>query len=216
VSGRALRGAAARAVPAGPLAGLVLAAALLAPVGLAAQDAANHAPARPPDASTPEAATLSLVESIRAADYERMADLMHPDALEELRRLFEPILEAPEMADFRQEIFGVSSTDSATALSGRAIYETIISFALGSDPATAAAMQSVRAEVVGHVAEGDTAHVVYRMNMNVEGFELAQTAVASFREHEGRWLGLLTADIRGMIAGLRQALEQQREAPGGP
>lgn len=210
MSSRSFRRGVLRAASAALLAGFLL------PAGLAAQDAAGQAPAGPPDASTPEAATLSLVESIRAADYERMSDQMHPAALEELRQLFQPILEAPEMAEFRQEIFGVSSVDSATALGGREIYETIISFALGSDETTAAAMQSVQADVIGHLMEGDTAHVVYRMNMNVEGIPISQTAVASFREYEGRWLGLLTADIRGMIAGLRQALEAQRAAAPGP
>lgn len=205
---RAARRPAARRVAA------FVAAFLLLPGGLAAQDA-GQAPAGRPDASTPEAATMSLVESIRAADYGRMADLMHPAALEELRQLFEPILEAPQMADFRQEIFGVASIDSALALDGREIYETIISFALGSDAATAAAMQSVQAQVIGHVMEGDTAHVVYRMNLDVEGIPFSQTAVASFRQHEGRWLGLLTADIRGMVAGLRQTLEAQTGAAPG-
>lgn len=190
------------------LAGLVAVAALAAPPALAGQEAAA-----PPDASTPEAATVSLVDLIRAADYAGMADLMHPEALAELRELFGPILEAEEMAELRHEVFGTSSTEEATALSGRDIYETIISFALGADPATSAAMQSMEADVVGHLMEGDTAHVVYRMNMNVEGFEMSQTAVASYRQHEGRWLGLLTADLRGMVAGLRQALQREATAP---
>ena len=185
------------------------------PGALAAQDAVTPRPAGVPDASTPEAATVSLVDRIRTSDYEGMADLMHPDALEELRELFRPILEAEEMAELRTEVFGTPSVEQATALSGRDIYETIISFALGADPATASAMQSVEADVVGHIMEGDTAHVVYRMNMNVEGFEMSQTAVASYLQYEGRWLGLLTADLRGMVAGLRQALEAETAAPAG-
>lgn len=185
---------------------------LLAPFAaprLAAQEAPVPPSARALDVSTPEAATVSLVDRIRTADYEGMADLMHPDALAELRELFMPVLQAEEMADFRSEVFGTPSVEHAAALSGSEIYRTIISFALGADPATASAMQSVEADVIGHIMEGDTAHVVYRMNMNVEGFEMSQTAVASYRQHEGRWLGLLTADLRGMVAGLRQALEVQ-------
>lgn len=197
-------------VPRSSLAALV-AAALVAPPPVAAQDAAAPPAAEAgeaPDASSPEAATRSLVERIRASDYEGMADLMHPAALEELRQLFSPILEAEEMASFRQQVFGIGSVEEAGALDGREIYVTIIGFALGADPAAAQAMQTVQAEVIGHVMEGDTAHVVYRMNMNVEGFELSQTAVATFREREGRWLGLLSADLRGMVAGLRRAIEQ--------
>ena len=183
--------------------------ALLAPCGLTAQEAAGPPPTGRPDASTPEVATVSLVDRIRAADYDGMADLMHPDALGELRELFRPILEAEEMAEFRSEVFGLSSIEQATALSGRDIYETIISFALGADSATASAMRSVEADVVGHIMEGDTAHVVYHMNINVEGFQMSQIAVASYRQHDGRWLALLTADLRGMVAGLRQALEAE-------
>lgn len=187
------------------LAGLLLALSSAPP--LAAQEAATPRPAGELDASTPEAATVALVDRIRTSDYEGMADLMHPDALAELRELLRPVLEADQMEDLRTEVFGTPSVEEATALSGRDIYETIISFALGADAATSAAMQSVEADVVGHIMEGDTAHVVYRMNMNIEGFEMSQTAVASYRQHEGRWLGLLTADLRGMVAGLRQALE---------
>lgn len=187
--------------------------ALFAAAPLAAQEAAAPRPTGELDASTPEAATVSLVDRIRTSDYEGMADLMHPDALAELRDLFQPVLEAEQMAELRTEVFGTSSVEEATALSGRDIYETIISFALGADAATSAAMQSVEADVVGHIMEGDTAHVVYRMNMNIEGFEMSQTAVASYRQHEGRWLGLLTADLRGMVAGLRQALEAQTTGP---
>lgn len=194
------------------LSGLFL-LALLSATPLAAQEAAAPRPAGELDASTPEAATVALVDRIRTSDYEGMADLMHPEALAELRELLQPVLEAEEMADLRTEVFGTPSVEEATALSGRDIYETIISFALDADPATSAAMRSVEADVVGHVMEGDTAHVVYRMNMNVEGFEMSQTAVASYRQHEDRWLGLLTADLRGMVAGLRRALEAQTSGP---
>ncbi|MGD8495057.1 MAG: hypothetical protein PVF05_02635 [Gemmatimonadales bacterium] len=161
------------------------------------------------DASTPEAASRSLVQAIRAADYDAMADLMHPDALDELRELFVPVFRAEEMAEFRQQMFGVATADEALALSGRDIYRTIIEFAVAGDPTMNSALRSVQADVIGKVMEGDTAHVVYRLNMQVEGIDLSQTSVASFREHEGRWLGILTADLRGMIAGLRQALEAE-------
>jgi hypothetical protein len=197
-----------RRIPFAALGSLLLLTSF-APAALTAQEAVPPRPAGALDASTPEAATVSLVDRIRTADYEGMADLMHPEALAELRELFLPILEAEEMADFRGEVFGTPSVEQATALSGSEIYRMIISFALGADPAAASAMQTVEADVVGYIMEGDTAHVVYRMNMNVEGFEMSQTAVASYRRHEGRWLGLLTADLRGMVAGLRQALEAQ-------
>ncbi|HSM07823.1 MAG TPA: hypothetical protein VLA33_02265 [Gemmatimonadota bacterium] len=200
-----------RSIASAALATLLLALPAAAP--LAAQEATAARPAGELDASTPEAATVSLVDRIRTSDYEGMADLMHPAALDELRELFQPVLEAEQMAELRTEVFGTPSVEEATALSGRDIYETIISFALGADPATSAAMQSVEADVVGHIMEGDTAHVVYRMNLNIEGFEMSQTAVASYRQHEGRWLGLLTADLRGMVAGLRQALDAQTTGP---
>ena len=187
---------------------LLLAAplALLRPGAVLAQDAAPGAAAEI-DASSPEAATRSMVSAIRAADYEAMADLMHPEALSELRELFAPIFRADAMADFREQMFGVSTVEEALALSGHEIYATIIGFALDSDPTMSSAVRSVQADVIGRVMEGDTAHVVYRLDMTVEGIDLSQTSVASFREHEGRWLGVLTADLRGMIAGLRQALE---------
>lgn len=163
------------------------------------------------DTSTPEASTEALVVSMRASDWSGMADLMHPDALEELREMFLPLLRDEDLGAFRQEIFGIEGAEEASALDGRQIYEGFISFALTADPTMTAALQTVDADVIGHVMEGDTAHVVYRLDMNVAGIDVAQTAVASYRRRDGRWLGLLTTDLRGMIAGMRQALDE-----GGP
>ena len=159
-----------------------------------------------PDTSTPEATTVAMVTALKAQDWDASAGLMHPEALDELRGLFLPILQHAETAEVR-EMFGVATPEEAASLTGADVYRTLMMLSTSADPTTAAALQSVDADVVGHLMEGDTAHVVYHLKMQVDEIPFSQTAVASLRQHDGRWLGLLTADLRGMIAGMQQALD---------
>lgn len=181
-----------------PLLALVLAPAALAQDGGAAVPAA--------DTSTPEATTVAMVTALKAQDWDASVELMHPEALEELRGLFLPILQHAETAEVRG-MFGVATPEEAASLTGADVYRSLMALSTSGDPTTAAALRSVEADVVGHLMEGDTAHVVYHLKMQVDEIPFSQTAVASLRQHDGRWLGLLTADLRGMIAGMQQALD---------
>jgi hypothetical protein len=53
--------------------------------------------------------------------------------------------------------------------------------------------------VLGHVLEGDTAHVVYRMSMDVMGNKIDQVQVAPVRRVDGQWRVLLTGSFAAMI-----------------
>ena len=161
------------------------------------------------DTSTPEASTAAAMEFMRNSDWSGMAELMHPDALTELHDLFLPILQHPNMEEFRVEIFGLSTPEDAAELSGSDLFQKIVDLTMSSEPDLADVMSTATIDVIGHVMEGATAHVVYRMNMTVEEISISQMAVSSLREVDGRWLALLTADLRGMIVGMQQMLNEQ-------
>lgn len=159
------------------------------------------------DTSSPEASAASTMEAMAAADWTGMADLMHPEALNELRDLFVPLLKHPNMEDLRVEMFGMTTIAEVDELSGADVYQELIQFSVGLDPNISQALSTATLDVIGHVMEEKTAHVVYRLNMTVEEMSISQMAVASYKEMDGRWLGMLTADLRGMITGLEQMLE---------
>ena len=67
---------------------------------LAATVCTTPLPARQGD-DTPEAVAAAYMEAMRAGDWQAMAELMHPDALSELRGLLGPIMRHPETAQLR-------------------------------------------------------------------------------------------------------------------
>lgn len=164
-------------------------------------------PTHAQDLSTPEGTTRANIQAMAASDWTAMAGMMHPDALNELRDLFLPLLQHPDMEELRVEMFGITTVEEASELSGADVYQEIIQFTLGLDPDMVQMLSTADLDVIGHLMEGETAHVVYRLSLSVDGIPFSQMAVASYKEQNGKWLGLLTADLKGMIAGLEAALE---------
>jgi hypothetical protein len=89
------------------------------------------------------------------------------------------------------------------------VYERLLNTITRMQPGAAEAMAGSSFDVVGHVMEGDTAHVVYRLKMSVMGTQVTQTSVYSLLRDGGEWRGLLTGDIQNMVSGLRAALKGQ-------
>ena len=175
---------------------LLLALALAAPAPLVAQDA-----------DSPEAAAGAFAARLRAADWNGMAALMHPAALAEFRLMLAPILEHPAGGQLRQALFGAAEPDSLTALTDAGLFGRFIGAVLSEDPDRLATVREAEVRIVGHVLEGDTAHVVSRSSLDHDGMRLTQMEVSSFVRHEGRWLALLTGEFSGMAAALARMLD---------
>jgi len=158
-------------------------------------------------AASPEAAARLMVQAVRAADWSGMAKLMHPDALSELRGFLDPLFELAEAAEFREAVLGVPTSAEAQQLSDEAVFAGFVSFAMTQDPEMVASMRTAELDVVGHLMEGETAHVVSRVTISYQGLTISQMEVSSFRQLNGEWRGLLSGDISALAKAMRDAVQ---------
>ncbi len=161
----------------------------------------QHAP------DSPEAAAEALVFSLRDADWATMATQMHPDALRELRGFLDPLFHMPEhAAEFRRAFLAVESGEEARQLSDEEVFARLVRFAMTQDPEMIPSMQTATMDVLGHVMEGDTAHVVSRVTVSYQSIEVSKMEVSSFRRANGQWRGLLTGDLSALAKAIRDAV----------
>ena len=86
----------------------------------------------------PEHVAQQYTEALRAGDWTHMAELMHPDALRELRILFDPLFDLPAANDALPELLGVRTLDEARALSDTGLFAGFMQFIVNQDPVTPA------------------------------------------------------------------------------
>ncbi len=180
-----------------PLRVLALLALLGTPVALPAQT------------ETPEAVAEQYFGAMRSENVAAVAKLMHPDALAELRGLLEPLFQStlPEADDFRQRFLGVRTVAEAQALSDTTVFVNFLGSLSSQVPMFSVALRAASMEALGHVTEGlETAHVVYRVTMEIEGLTVTRMAVLSLRRYGETWRGLLTGDYSELATVLRATL----------
>ena len=160
-------------------------------------------------AETPEQVTDRFIAAMRATDWQGMAALMHQNALKEMRQLLAGVFEAPNAGEIRQQLLGVTTVQQAKAMSDTAIFAALMRLTT-QDADVAALLKSAKVQVLGHVNEGpDTAHVVYRMAMTINGIPITKMDVMSLARSPVGWRGLLKGDVTALAAGLRAAVESQ-------
>lgn len=169
---------------------LLVAGLLLAPIALAAQE-------------TPEQVVQRYFDTFKSGDFAANAVMMDPAALAELKTTMVGLADATGVAaDETQahlrETFGVQNTAELRALEPATLYERMLRSVLGQGDMREI-LSAARVNALGHVLEGDTAHVVYRMSMQVMGNSIDQVQVAPVRRVDGRWRVLLTGSFAAMI-----------------
>ncbi|MBB4637025.1 hypothetical protein [Longimicrobium terrae] len=156
-------------------------------------------PARASAQETPERVMERYFATFQTGDFAGNAAMMDPAALEELKAAMVGLanLAGPESAEQMEEMFSVHSPDELKALSAPALYERMLASVLRGEMRELLSGATIR--VMGHVMEGDTAHVVYRMNMTARGTSINQVQVAPLVQVGGAWKVLLTGSFASMI-----------------
>ncbi len=176
-----------------PLA-LCLALALIAAGARAAQESPS-----------PEALAKTAAELTRKGDWAGFARMMHPEALAELTRIFRPIVAAEGAGPMRSAFFGVESLEQFDALTDAGVFERLMTNLAKNVPAVAEAMSTSEIFVVGSLPEEDQlVHVVYHGGAKAEGLIFSKTSVMTFRRYNGEWRALLSGNVEGLAARLRQ------------
>lgn len=159
--------------------------------------------------TTPEAVAARYLSAMQAGDWTGMAAVMHPDALQQLRELMDPLFTStvPEAEAFRQQFLGVRTAAEAAALSDTTVFTNFVRGLNARNPPAAQALSEARIEQIGHVTEGtDVAHVVYRATLDVEGMSVTNVSVMTLKRSGDGWGVLLTGDYSSLATALRQAL----------
>jgi hypothetical protein len=160
-------------------------------------------------AETPEDVARQYFVAMRSEDAAALARVTHPAALAELRDLLAPLFAStlPEADEFRQRLLGVRTVPEARALSDTTVFANFIRALGGQLPIFTEALRSSSMEPVGHVIEGsDTAHVVYRVMIPLEGITLERMAVLSLGRQGETWRALLSGDYSELARVLRETL----------
>ncbi|HEX8392339.1 MAG TPA: hypothetical protein VF665_08300 [Longimicrobium sp.] len=148
---------------------------------------------------TPEQAVERYFSTFKTGDFGANAAMMDPAALEELKTAMTQLatVAGSEGAEQLEEMFGVTSAEQLRGLTAAALYERMLASVVKGEMRELLSNATIR--VMGHVMEGDTAHVVYRMNMNMRGTTINQVQVAPLIRVGGAWRVLLTGSFAGMI-----------------
>ena len=186
----------------------VLIAALT--VGLALAAFAQAQPAQALD--SPEAAAKAYFAAMQAGDWDKCANLLHPDALGSMKRTFATIINSDVSGGAAKTIFGLKSNEEFASLSGATIFERLMNFMVSAVPDMKTALAASKTTVLGKVTEGaDQVHVVYRTQIKMSGVEVSEVELMSFKKQGTTWRGLLTADMEEMVNKLAEGLSGRKE-----
>jgi hypothetical protein len=161
----------------------------------------------------PEEAARAFTSAMRSRDWDRLSSLMHSQALSEFRGMLQPVIELPEAGDFRRGLFGTPDPAAIDALPDTEFFERFIGAMFSQAPAIGDMLDDADLHVIGRVMEGETAHVVSRLEMSVEGIDVSKVEVMSFKREKDEWRALLTGEVSNVAAALR-ASTQGRSAQG--
>lgn len=147
----------------------------------------------------PDAVAKRAAEATSRADWKAFAELMHPAALADFRRMFREIVALEGAAELRKTFFGIETVAEFDALTDAGTFEALMKGLAANVPGVAEALGSLSMEVVGVLPEGEElAHVVYRTGASIENLTMSKTAVMTLRRHDGQWRMLLNGAIEGL------------------
>lgn len=157
----------------------------------------------------PEDVAMEYLALMRQRDWSGVTRLTHPDAMAELRSLLDPLFTStrPEADDFRLQLLGIRTAAEAQALSDTTTFINFLEAMSDRVPAIDDVMRRAVVEPIGHVVRGDTAYVVYRSTISIEGMPVSTLAVVALLRAGDTWRGLLGGDFSSLATALRQALD---------
>jgi hypothetical protein len=156
--------------------------------------------------TTPEQAASDFAGAIKSGDWSKAAGLMHPNALSQLRTLFEPIVSTPGGQEVAKQIFEINSAAEFKSVPDTLLFARLMK-AVSTQQGMGDALKNSTITPLGHISQpGDTVFVVSRVGVNVEGLELTTFEVMPFLLYQGQYRALLKADFTNMANMLRKQL----------
>ncbi len=156
-------------------------------------------------AATPEQAAAEYFAAFRKGDLNAVAASMHPDELVSFKATMLPVIEKgmaikdprADLMNLRQ-IAGADGLEGLKAMTDEAFFARFMGWLFEQNPMLQTSMAGADVTPIGHVREGDKAHVVYRMDMDVLGSRISQVTAISLKQFNDSWRLLLTGEVEGM------------------
>lgn len=161
----------------------------------------------PPAEGEATTAARGYFTAMHRTDWAAMTDWLHPDALDEFKRIILPNLlrfarQNPEQEQAVLGRFeGVDTLDVLAGLQARDFFVRFMTSYVSDRPHNARMLQSSETAVIGEVAEGhDRVHVVYRMRGPAGPGRFEEMGVLQVRRHDGGWRALLSDEVKAVAA----------------
>ena len=149
---------------------------------------------------TPESVAKAYFAAMQASDWAKCASLMHPEALASMKSAFTEVVNADKSGDAAKTIFKLKTAAEFSQLSDAAVFERLMDFITSVAPDMKTTLAASTNTILGRVDEGpDIVHIVFRSRTKLEGEEVNEVDLISFKKQDSNWRALLTSDMEDML-----------------
>ncbi|HKP75517.1 MAG TPA: hypothetical protein VJT67_08230, partial [Longimicrobiaceae bacterium] len=159
---------------------------------------------------TPEQVAERYLATMKARDWAANAAMVHPAELDSIKAAFMDVARSDTSTAGLRAIFQVGSAAELQALPAVQVYARFVGSTVGSQEEMRRFLESATFKVLGHVDEGDSTYVVYRVVGTGASGPMSQVTVMSLRRDGAAWKTRLTDELRATIAGLHAEAAQRR------
>ena len=162
---------------------------------------------------TPEQAVDRYLSTLKAQDWAGNAAVVNPPELDSLKAAFIDVASADTSTAGLRALFNVGTAAELRALAAPVVYQRFIAATMGQQEQMQQFLRVATFRVLGHVGEGDTAYVVYRVSAAAAGGQqTSQVTVMTAVRAGGQWKARLSEELRGTVVSLHTAAAQRRAA----
>jgi len=161
---------------------------------------------------TPEQVAERYLATMKARDWATNAAMVHPAELDSIKAAFLDVAHSDTSTAGLRALFQVGSAAELQALPAAQVYARFVGATVGSQQEMQQFLASAAFKVLGHVDEGDSTYVVYRVSGTGASGAVSQVTVMSLRRDGATWKTRLTDELRATIAGLHREAAQRRAA----
>ena len=155
-----------------------------------------------------EAALKEYGLALKAYDTRKMADMMHPEAVQLMRATMLKAFHGSNKDAAAAQLlplFSVASVAEFEKLPSSEIYKRLNDYVGKASPDLLTMMSSSSYEIVGSVLKEGLAYVTYNLKISTKGKDFGSQEVQKLKLHEGKWMLLLPTSSEQSI----KAIETQ-------
>ena len=157
--------------------------------------------------TSPESVALDLSQAYKHLDFDRVAEMMHPEALNNLQEMVLDIMALDSTGSVAIIFTGETDPAIIQNLHPQTSFSRFMEGLIQLQPEMAHAFTSLETEAIGHIMEGESlAHVVTRGKVSMMGTEVEHMEIMTMKRHNDGWLAMLSGDINNMAQAFRTTL----------